>query len=80
MWLDYVPNPPYPSLADALYLTMYPTAYAGLTLLMRSRWRQAGTAFWLDGVVVGLAIAAVGAAWVFPAVLGSARGAPLLSA
>jgi diguanylate cyclase (GGDEF)-like protein len=71
VWLNYVANPPYPSVADALYLLMYPTVYAGLVLMMRSRFRHVGAAVWLDGVVVGLAVAAGAAAWVFPTVLGA---------
>jgi diguanylate cyclase (GGDEF)-like protein len=74
LWLDHVASPPYPSVADALYLTLYPTTYAALTLLMRSHWRHAGAALWLDGTVVGLALAAVGAELVFPAVVQSSRG------
>src|SRR5712671_524748 len=27
LWLDHVANPPYPSVADGLYLTLYPTTY-----------------------------------------------------
>jgi two-component system cell cycle response regulator len=74
LWLDHVASPPYPSVADALYLTLYPTTYAALTLLMRSHFRHAGAALWLDGAVVGLALAAVGAELVFPAVVQSSRG------
>jgi len=76
LWLDNVANPPYPSVADGLYLAMYPAVYIGLVSLMRGRFRHAGIALWLDGVVVGLATAAVGAAWVFPAVLQAGKGAP----
>src|SRR3954447_5992303 len=34
VWLDGVSNPPYPSIADALYLVMYPAVYASLGLMM----------------------------------------------
>lgn len=74
IWLDGVSNPPYPSVADGLYLTFYPAAYVGLTLLMRSHFRHTGAAVWLDGIVVGLTIAALGADLIFPAVLGVASG------
>ncbi len=53
LWLDNVANPPYPSLADAFYLAMYPAIYVALMLLIRSRLRHAGAAQWLDGGVVG---------------------------
>jgi two-component system, cell cycle response regulator len=74
VWLDGVSNPPYPSIADGLYLTFYPATYVGLTLLMRSHFRHTGAAVWLDGIVVGLTIAALGADLIFPAVLGGAGG------
>jgi two-component system cell cycle response regulator len=74
LWFDHIANPPYPSIADALYLTEYPTVYIGLALLMRSHFRHTGAAMWLDGVVVGLTLAALGANLVFPAVLSASEG------
>jgi two-component system cell cycle response regulator len=74
IWLDDLVRPPFPSPADAAYLIMYPAVYAALMLLIRSRLRQAGAAQWLDGGVVGLAIAAGAAAIVFSAVLASTTG------
>ncbi len=73
-WLDHVANPPYPSVADGLYLTLYPATYVGLSLLMRRQFRHTGAALWLDGVIVGLTLAALGAALVFPAVLSTSEG------
>ena len=69
LWLDNVSSVPYPSIADAFYLAMYPAVYASLMLLIRSRLRNAGAAQWLDGGVVGLTIAGVAAALVFGTVL-----------
>ena len=63
LWLDNVANPPAPSFADALYLTMYPAVYVAMMLLSLAP-AAAGAAQWLDGGVVGLAVAAVGAALV----------------
>src|SRR4051812_20929999 len=57
-------EPPYPSLADAGYLSIYPAAYVGLVLLLRARAQSLGSALWLDGLVCALASAAVGAALV----------------
>jgi diguanylate cyclase (GGDEF)-like protein len=74
LWLDNVANPPTPSVADALYLAMYPAIYVALMLLIRSRLRHAGAAQWLDGAVVGLTIAAIGAALVFSTVLTTSTG------
>ena len=73
LWLENLAQPPYPSVADALYLTMYPTVYVALILLMRSHFNHVGVAVWLDGVVVGLATAAVGADLIFPAVLAKSQ-------
>ena len=69
VWLNFLANPPSPSVADALYLLWYPLIYVALVLMIRAHFRRAGAAMWLDGLVVGLAMAAVGAALIFPAVL-----------
>jgi two-component system cell cycle response regulator len=74
LWLDNVADPPYPSLADAFYLAMYPAIYVALMLLIRSRLRHAGAAQWLDGGVVGLTIAALAAALIFPVLLSDTTG------
>jgi diguanylate cyclase (GGDEF)-like protein len=69
LWLDNVADPPYPSIADVFYLSMYPAVYVAMMMLIRSRLRTAGAAQWLDGGVVGLTIAAVAAALVLDPVL-----------
>ena len=69
LWLDGVRHPSYPSIADALYLAMYPALYAAMMLLIRARLRDAGASQWLDGGVVGLTIAGVAAALTFDSVL-----------
>src|SRR6185295_4707559 len=51
--------------ADAGYLGIYPAAYAGLVLLLRSRAGRIPPAMWLDGLITALAVAATGAALVF---------------
>jgi hypothetical protein len=50
-------TPPYPSFADAGYLSIYPAAYVGLVLLLRARAGRLGSALWLDGVVCAFASA-----------------------
>jgi diguanylate cyclase len=62
------PSPSYPSLADAGYLSIYPAAYAGLVLLVRARAPHVSSTVWLDGLVCGLAGAAVGSALVLDVV------------
>jgi two-component system, cell cycle response regulator len=68
---------PFPSFADALYLSFYPAVYVGIWLLLRARIGRLPAGLWLDGVIGGLAVAAVGAALVFGAVLSATHGATL---
>jgi two-component system, cell cycle response regulator len=68
---------PFPSLADALYLSFYPGVYIGIGLLLRSRVGRLPAGLWLDGVIGGLAVAALGAALVFGPVLSNTHGAVL---
>ena len=62
-------NPPFPSYADAGFLSVYPPAYVAIVLLLRSRLGGLHSSLWLDGVIGGLAVAAVGTAVVFEEVL-----------
>src|SRR3954462_4919254 len=61
-------DPPYPSTADHFYLAVYPAAYVGIVLLLHSRVHELRKSLWLDGVISGLAVAAVGTAIIFPAI------------
>jgi two-component system cell cycle response regulator len=74
LWLNALDNPPYPSVADGLYLGSYIAIYSGLLVLLRARLRPIRPAQWLDGLVGGLAAAAVVAALVFPALAGLTEG------
>ncbi|HEV7584937.1 MAG TPA: diguanylate cyclase [Solirubrobacteraceae bacterium] len=74
VWLNNLASPPYPTVADAFYLAMYPAIYCGLVLLMRSHFRHVGVAVWLDGLVVGLTLAAIGADLILPAVHAAGKG------
>ena len=67
-------NPPFPSLADAAYLGYYPAAYVSLVLLVRSRFKRVELDILLDGVVVGLTLAAVAAALVFKPIVEATSG------
>jgi len=69
-------SPPYPSVADALWPLFYPASYAGLVLLVRGRTVRFSPSLWLDGLVGGLAVATLGAAIVFKAVLSETGGSP----
>ena len=68
---------PFPSFADALYLSFYPAVYVGIWLLLRSQVGRLPAGLWLDGVIGGLAVAALGAALAFGAVLSATHGAAL---
>ena len=69
-------NPPFPSIADALYLTFYPATYVTLVLLARGRMRKIEFGVWLDGVIVGLTLAAIAAAVVFQPIVDATSGSP----
>jgi diguanylate cyclase (GGDEF)-like protein len=74
LWLNNLANPPFPSIADPLYLAMYPAMYAALMLLIRSRRGRVSAEQWLDGGIVALALASVGTGLVLPAVLQISHG------
>jgi hypothetical protein len=52
----------FPSSADLLWLAFYPLAYAGVLLIARRRVRGLRAGLWLDGLITGLAVSALGAA------------------
>jgi two-component system, cell cycle response regulator len=68
------PDPPYPSVADVLYLTFYPTSYAALLLLARSRTDSFRSSLWLDGAIAGLTVAAVIASLAFNPIVEATSG------
>ncbi len=69
LWLNNLSHPPFPSIADPLYLAMYPAMYAALMLLMRVHRGRVATEQWLDGGVVALALASGGTGLILPTVL-----------
>ena len=69
---------PIPSLADAGYLAFYPLAYVALVVLLRARIGTFPVARWLDGAIVGSAVAALAAAFALgPIVDASSEGQTL---
>ncbi len=74
LWLNDLAVPPYPSVADAAYLSMHPAICLALMLLIRTHFRRSGLAQWLDGGVVGLTVAAIGSGLVLPSILAVSRG------
>ncbi|MDX6225105.1 MAG: hypothetical protein QOE64_1481, partial [Frankiales bacterium] len=74
LWLEHLAEPPIPSVSDILWLSLYPASYIGVVWLARTKGRHASAGVWLDGVVAGLGVAAIGAAVVFHQVLQAATG------
>jgi diguanylate cyclase (GGDEF)-like protein len=64
----------YPSLADAARLLLFPATYAGIALLVRARVPRFHASLWLDGAIGALAIAAAGAAVLYPAIERATQG------
>jgi diguanylate cyclase len=65
---------PVPSAADAIALSSYFCAYIGFTLLLRTRVQSMPASIWLDGLIGGLCVAALGAAFAFEPVLHRTSG------
>src|SRR5215208_1278021 len=67
-------NPPYPSVADLLYLTFYPASYTALLLLARSRTDSFRSSLWLDGGIAALTVAALIATLAFQPIVDATGG------
>ena len=74
VFLSDLDAPPYPSMADVLYLSFYPAAYAALMLLANRRVHGVHRSSWLDGLIAALAMASLGAAFVVPSLFMDAEG------
>ncbi len=72
--LSQLEDPPYPSLADGLYLAFYPAGYAALVLFAPRASRQLRASLWLDGLVSSLAVAALTAALLLQPIVASTGG------
>ena len=70
------PNPPYPSVADVLYLIFYPASYTSLLLLARSRTDSFRSSLWLDGAIAALTVAALIATLAFQPIVDATSGGP----
>jgi diguanylate cyclase (GGDEF)-like protein len=68
------PNQPYPSPADGFWLSLYPLMFVAICMLGRARLRGIGARVWLDGVIVGLGLAALSASVVFEQVAANTEG------
>src|SRR5215213_6291183 len=68
------PDPPYPSVADLLYLAFYPASYTALLLLARSRTESFRSSLWLDGGIAALTVAALIATLAFQPIVDATGG------
>jgi diguanylate cyclase (GGDEF)-like protein len=75
-WIEHLNHnsPPIPSICDGMWLTLYPACYIGIIGLARVRERRVPARMWLDGIIAGLGVAAIGAAIVVRPVLASVSG------
>ena len=73
-WIEHLKNPPIPSICDGMWLTLYPCCYVGVIGLARVRERRVPARIWLDGVIAGLGVTALGAAIVLRPVIASVSG------
>jgi diguanylate cyclase (GGDEF)-like protein len=67
-WLQYEAEPPFPSISDPLWLFLYPCCYVALIAQFRATVSKIPSGVWLDGIIAGLAIAALGSELLYGAV------------
>jgi len=76
-WIGNLRSPPIPSICDGLWLALYPLSYVGIAGFARGRGqRRLPSGVWLDGIIAGSGLAALGAALVFQPVLSTTTGGP----
>ena len=79
-WLSHMAGPSVPSISDFLWLAFYPLVAAGIVGLTGIRGRNRPPAgVWLDAIVAGGGLAAIGAAIIVPTVLSGHGSAPTLA-
>lgn len=79
-WNLHIANldePPYPSIADYLYILFYPAMFIGMAMLARNSIPKPRPSVWLHGVIAVLAAAAIDAALVFDTIQPTATGSPV---
>ncbi len=76
LWLMHMRHPPNPSIADFFWRGFYPLIGTSIVVAGSRRARRgATTVLWLDGLIAASATAALGATFVLPEMLHTARGA-----
>jgi two-component system, cell cycle response regulator len=74
LWLDHVENPPFPSIADGLYVGLYLAFYGGIVALLRNRIRPWPAWLVIDGVMAGLTLSALAAGVIFAPIRTATQG------
>jgi hypothetical protein len=71
----YAGPPPFPSAADAFWLSFYPAAALTLWLLVRSRLPSVRSGLWLDGAIGAVAAMALASALLYGPIFHANAGA-----
>jgi diguanylate cyclase len=74
LWVRTTDPDSYPSIADFVFLSMYPFLYIALVLLVRQRVTRFHPSVWLDGIVGGLGAATIAATIAFQTILDTVGG------
>jgi PAS domain S-box-containing protein len=72
--------PSVPSVADGFYVGFFPLCFVGLAVLIRGGNRKSLLATSLDGLIAGLGVASIAAAYLFKAVMHAGGGGDLSTA
>jgi diguanylate cyclase len=73
-WLEPLAEPPFPSIADALWLALYPLSFATIVLAVRAQVGRVSRSVWLDGLIGTLSVSALGVALLLAPLLRGATG------
>jgi hypothetical protein len=73
-WLEPLAEPPFPSIADALWLALYPLSFATIALTVRAEVGRLSASVWLDGLIGTLSVSALGVALLLVPLLRDATG------
>jgi diguanylate cyclase (GGDEF)-like protein len=73
-WLERLDEPPYPSLADPLWLSIYPFAFVSAVRVLRAQIGRIAASVWLDGLIGALAAAALAGALILAPLTENAEG------
>lgn len=73
-WLERLEEPPYPSLADPLWLSIYPLGFVSALMVLRVHVGRIAASVWLDGVIGALATSAAAGALILGPLTENAEG------